>query len=158
VNAIALLRNQHAELEALFVRSLTTPPPDRQAIVLAIGDRFEAHAVVEEHLVYATFATGHAAHVLDDYARDHQRIRDLLATLCENPYRATTDALDDLRMIVHHHEIEDEEAQLFPLIERTLSASQLDQLGADSYVLYAEVMEHSPWRALHPDAHRVTRL
>ena len=158
MNAIALLRNQHAELEALFVRSLTTPPPDRQAIVLAIGDRFEAHAVVEEHLVYATFATGSAAHVLDDYARDHQLIRELLAALCENPFQVTADALDDVRLRVYRHEIEDEERELFPLIERTLTASQLDQLGADSDVLYAEVMHHSPWRALHPDAGRVTRL
>jgi hypothetical protein len=158
MSAIALLRDQHAELETLLARALAVPPAARLALIVAIGDRFEAHALIEERLLYTTFATGDAVKVLEDYARDHQRIRGMLAGLCEDPQRLTTDAIEALRVLVHRHEIDEEEATLFPLIERTLAPAELDQLGAELHALYAEVMQHAPWRSLDPDARRAAPL
>lgn len=155
MNAITLLRAQHAELDAMLVRATITPSP---GLILAIGDRFEAHAVIEETLLYTTFATGATRAALDDYARDHQRIRAALAFLCDERFRATPEMIVAARDHFYQHAIGDEEVELFPRVDRTLTASQLDQLGTEMHALYTEILQRAPWRTLGPDARRAAPL
>lgn len=154
MNAIELIRGQHADLDALLAASIAAPQPQRAALVREIGDRFGAHATMKETVFYPAFATGEAERVLADYARDHQRIRAQLAPLTAEPDLVETPALIALREAFRSHAIDDEEARLLPLVQRALSASQLDALGSEMIALYDELMAHSPWRSLAADARR----
>lgn len=156
MNALDLIRAQHAELDALFQLASDTDDERRVELLRAIGDRFEAHATVEEKVFYPVFATGDARAVLEQYAEDHQRIRRELAELVGRPRAVTREVLDAVRRTIRRHAIDEEEAHLLPLVERTLTAAQLDQLGADMQVLYDELMQRGAWRALEPDSHRAT--
>ncbi len=156
MNALDLIRAQHAELDALLGSSIDTDGERRAELLRAAGDRFEAHATVEEKVFYPVFATGDARAVLEQYARDHQSIRRELGEIVGRPLEVTTEVIAAVRRTLQRHAIEEEEAHLLPLVERTLTAAQLEQLGADMQVLYDELMQRGAWRALEPDSHHAT--
>lgn len=154
MNAIDVIRGQHADLEALLDKAIEAAQPERAALIREIGDRFAAHATMEETLFYPAFATSDAARVLAEYARDHQAIRERLAALTAEPDIVAAAPLLDLRAAVREHAIHDEEARLLPLVQRALSAGQLEALGIEMLAFHDELMTHSPWRSLAPDARR----
>jgi hypothetical protein len=156
MNAVDLIRAQHAELDALLGSSIDADGEHRAELLRAAGDRFEAHATIEEKVFYPAFATGDARGVLEQYAHDHQRIRRELGELAGRPLDVTSEAIAAVRRTIRGHAIEEEEAHLLPVVERTLTAAQLEQLGADMQVLYDELMQRGAWRALEPDSHHAT--
>lgn len=156
MNALDLIRAQHAELDALLASSIDADGERRVELLRAAGDRFEAHATVEEKVFYPVFATGEARAVLEQYAQDHQRIRHELAELVGRPLEMTDEVIAAARRTIRRHAIDEEEAHLLPLVARTLTADQLDQLGADMQELYDELMQPGAWRALEPDSHHAT--
>jgi hypothetical protein len=156
MNAGDLIRAQHAELDALLQLAIDADRERRAELLRAAGDRFEAHATVEEKVFYPAFATGDARAVLEQYAADHQQIRRELGELVGRPLEATGEVIATVRRTIHRHAIEEEEAHLLPLVERTLTGAQLEQLGADMQALYDELMQRGAWRALEPDSHHAT--
>jgi hypothetical protein len=152
VTATDLVRAQHAELD-LFLRAAIDADADGRARLLrTIGDRFEAHAIMEETVFYPTFATGKDTAVLMEYARDHQVVRRALAELVGRPDLATSVQIEAVRRLIQRHAIDEEEAHLLPLVERTLSPAQLEELGDEMLTLYNEVMQRGEWRALDADS------
>lgn len=156
MNALDLIRAQHAELDLLLLAARDADGDSRADLLRAIGDRFEAHAIMEEKIFYPLFATGDARTVLSHYAEEHQEVRRALAALVGRPDLATTAQIDALRREIRSHAIDQEEAHLLPLVEKTLTAAQLDQLGADMEALHDELRLRGEWRALDADSHHAT--
>ena len=150
MNAVTLIRLQHAEIDALLVRAITEPV---LSLILRVGDLFEAHAEIEEKLFYPAFATAASRPALHEYARDHQDARRLLSYMTE-PKCVTVEAIAAAREAIHAHAIEEEEAHLLPLVESALTPAELDALGNEMLVMYVQLLEHSPWTSLRAESRR----
>jgi hypothetical protein len=151
MNAITLIRQQHAQIDALLVRALTEPV---LSLMLRIGDLFEAHAEIEEKLFYPAFATAVARPVLLEYARDHQDVRRLLSVMTE-PKFVTVEAIEAVREAIQTHAIEEEEAHLLPLVAEALTPRELDALGDQMLMMYVQLLEHSPWANVRAESRAV---
>lgn len=156
MTATDLIRAQHAEIDLLLTAAMDADGDGRARLLRTIGDRFEAHAIMEESVFYPAFATGEAKAVLMEYARDHQHVRRALAELVGRPDLVTNVQIEAVRRSIQRHAITEEEAHLLPLVERTLSPAQLEELGADMLAIYDQVMQRGEWRALDADSHHAT--
>jgi len=154
MNAITLLRQQHAQIDALLVRALLDPA---LSLMLHVGDLFEAHAEIEEKLFYPAFATAAQQPALAEYARDHQEVRRMLSFMTE-PRCVTPEAINAVRVEIHAHAIEEEEAHLLPLVERVLTPRELEALGNEMMIMHVQLLEHSPWTNLRAESRRPARV
>jgi hypothetical protein len=153
MNAIDLIRAHHVEIDALFAEALDAADDRRADLLRELGDRFEVHATVEETIFYPTFATGDATAVLKQYAHDHQRIRRELAEIVGRPLDVTREVIAAVHHTFRRHAFEQEGDHLLPLVERTLTGEQLEELGTDMQALYDELLQRGAWRALDADSH-----
>lgn len=154
MNALVMLAQQHAEIDHVLGAALRAASPTDLALLVRAADLFEAHAQVEEKLFYPLFDDRRSHAALHDYARDHQRVRETFCRLLDNPRVITTSAVGELRAEIRTHALDDEEARLFPLVVRALSAYDLHVLGLEMFALYTELIAHAPGRAIHAEARR----
>lgn len=141
MNASKILHRQHRQLQLIAEALIVANQSERVSLIQELGNRFDAHALVEEKLVFPAFASRTSRATLDGYAHDHQLARQALAVLIERPMlEGQAEVVRDL-MREHVAHLEQE---LMPLIERTLSPWQLEQLGGEIKAMYDALVARHP--------------
>jgi Hemerythrin HHE cation binding domain len=145
VNAIDLIKAQHARIEELG-RALIEAEPARRGGMLGQLERvIEAHSEMEEKLFYPLFNTASSHEALVQYAEDHRRVR-LLLLQVDHAGLASPQFESNVAHVMAafaEHAYGEEEAQLLPLVEQRLGIVQLHVLGSEMLSLYGELVAHS---------------
>jgi hemerythrin superfamily protein len=155
-NILKQLSDEHDEV-AKLLDTLTEEDGDRAACFEELFRKLMAHSRAEEEEFYSHVRTldEGIASLIEDAFQEHQEVEKLLEQL-----KVTSDSdkfaslLEDLSERVEHH-IEEEEGELFPLIEQHLSEEELADLNRRYLETKRTVLETSEAArgGLHHDAH-----
>jgi hemerythrin superfamily protein len=132
LNAIDLLKCQHAEVAALFARvhGAGRDTDLKRDLFDEIADKLAIHTAIEEHYFYPAVKAQRSETLLLESVQEHLQIKRELATLMDvdaddEVFEAKLMALqEDVEHHVHH-----EEDDLFPRVSRILNDEQLCALG-----------------------------
>jgi hemerythrin-like domain-containing protein len=139
MNALELLKQDHDKVSDLFedVDDADTIETKRE-IFARVKSELQLHARIEETIFYPAFQhkEGFEDLIAEAY-EEHQEMKDLLAdidallgeALREDAEEEFEDKFDELVDCVEHH-VDEEENELFPRIEETMSEAELEALGA----------------------------
>lgn len=144
MNAIELIKAQHARIEELG-RALHGADPARRGGLLRQLERvIEAHSEMEEKLFYPLFLTASSREALVQYAEDHRRVRVLLLAVDHGGVASPQFErnVSQVMAAFAEHAYGEEEAQLLPLVEKRLGIVQLHVLGSEMLALYGELVAH----------------
>ncbi|MGH2685247.1 MAG: hemerythrin domain-containing protein [Actinomycetota bacterium] len=137
MNALTLLKQDHGNVEALFKRYEATGPDaavEKRRIVDLIIEQLSVHAAIEEQFFYPTVrecAAENAAKLTFEGLEEHHVSKATLAELEKlAPAHERFDAKVTVLFESVRHHVEEEEQALFPMVRESLSAKQLDELGA----------------------------
>ena len=145
IDALALLTEQHGELDALF-ELLGRKRRNRQEVFVELADKLAAHAAIEEKLFYPRIMSSETTERLREAVQDHLGIKRVLADMLTMDLGSIEfDArLAALKAHVSHHAHEEEEARLFPLVREALTAAELGALGNELSVMFEHLMAVEP--------------
>jgi len=132
MNALALLKKDHRNVERLLER-YRVATRGKRAIVEKITRELSAHMAAEERELYPVLreAIENGPSLMNDAREEHSQARGLLVEL--RGLEAGSFEMDakvaTLRGAIAHH-VSDEENEIFPEAERSLSQVALNELGA----------------------------
>jgi hemerythrin-like domain-containing protein len=140
MKATRLLEDQHRNVEALFDR-LRRGRIGHEAVLQTLADHLVAHMAIEQDIFYPairaiaeipeeTIAENYEEHALTELA-----LKRLCVARDEDSFRARLVALEEL---VSLH-VNEEEEELFPLVEDAFSEAMLEQLGSTMKERFEEV-------------------
>lgn len=131
MNAVKMLKLQHQEVEELFEEfaKAESVEPRREAFN-NIADALAVHATIEERHFYPGVKQRQTQEILLESVEEHLEIKRGIADLLrtdpgDEAFQAKIQAL---RETVEHH-VAEEEGELFPKVERLLSAQDLELIG-----------------------------
>jgi hemerythrin superfamily protein len=143
VDAIALLAQQHREVEDLFDRFEQTDAPSQQGEIARTATlELRLHTTIEEELFYpAVRAQGGEleASVLEDLEEHHvvEMLLDELDAMSPDDERFGAKFTVVSELVRHH--LEEEEDEQFPLVRDAMSQQELADLGQQMEARYAEL-------------------
>jgi hypothetical protein len=150
MNAIELLKRQHAEVRDLFTQIEEESDEDEKLELLQeLADSLAAHATIEEKIFYPAAYAGDTEDMLLEAVEEHLSMKRLIADLLEmSPDDDNFDAkIEVLKEQVEHH-VEEEEGELFPAVRRELKAPELKKLGEEMELMFQEQMAGTPSAAI----------
>lgn len=134
MNAIELLKSDHAVVADLFEKVKATEESEHPAIFEQIKAELEVHTHIEETLFYPKLrAEGNKELVeitLEGIEEHHQVkmfLRELTA-LADNSEKFEPKLTVLIEDVEHH--VKEEEGEMFPLVEDQFDSDTLDELGA----------------------------
>jgi hemerythrin superfamily protein len=146
LRATTILRKDHRLVSGLFwTLQQTTVPAVRKSIFSQIQDLVEIHSAVEEEIFYPTVSnlyTANAQAQVEESKLEHRQIRklcDAVASTDPNSFMFMS-KVNELKETIEHH-VEEEENEMFPLIERTLSNDELYRLGSRMHDLKLRIKD-----------------
>jgi hemerythrin superfamily protein len=132
--ATTILKKDHRVVSGLFwTLQQATVPSIRQAIFNKIQTELDAHATVEEEIFYPAVRnlySGNSEALVQEAQLEHDHIRTLcneVASIDPSSFRFMSKA-NELKEIIEHH-VEEEENEMFPLVQRMMSNDELYNLG-----------------------------
>jgi len=131
MDAIALLKSQHREVEELFAQfEKARQPSKKEALVRTICDKLAVHASLEEQHFYPAVKTKKTEDLLLESLEEHLAAKRLIADLLDmSPSDESFEAkVKVLEEEIKHH-VKEEERELFPKVKRILSPSDLKELA-----------------------------
>ncbi len=144
MDAIALLEEQHEEVEALFDKAeKANAPTTRRRIFEQIGDALAVHAAIEEKIFYPAAKASATEDVLFEAVEEHLAAKRLIADLIEldasdEHYKAKLTVLGEE---IRHH-IREERKSLFPKVKKLLDKAAREALGQQMEAL-AELLKNA---------------
>lgn len=148
MDAIELLKRQHREVEAFFreFKMLNVDSPrSRTAIFEMIADALAVHAKIEEQIFYPAAKFRKTEKLLKESVREHLQVKRDIAQLLEmnEDDPQFVPRVEKLEQDVQHH-VEEEEQQLFPLVQHQLGRLKLERLGEEMEALAGQLEEGEP--------------
>jgi hemerythrin superfamily protein len=146
MDAIALLQQQHREVEQLFEQiKAGAAEGELRRRVLALADALSAHASIEEDSFYPAAKSEETEDLLRESVTEHLGVKRLLVDLLDmdvsdERFDATISVLEEQ---VKHH-VKEEEGDLIPKVRRLLSAEALEELGAQMETDFEDLMASEP--------------
>jgi iron-sulfur cluster repair protein YtfE (RIC family) len=139
-SAIALLESQHKKVKAIF-KKLEGGKGDAQALLTELASDLTGHMKIEQDIFYPAIREVDEDLILESF-EEHSLaeigLKRLLGTDSKDPtFKAKVTTLKEL---IEHH-VSEEEEELFPKVEKKLSADQLVALGKQMKVLFDETVE-----------------
>jgi hemerythrin superfamily protein len=143
VNAIDLLEQQHREVKALFKKyDKASASDEKRRLFEQIADDLAVHTAIEEKHFYPATKSARTLDLLQEAVEEHLQAKRVIADLLD------MDVGDDqfdakmtvLQEEIEHH-VEEEESDLFPKVQKLLSADELDDLGMVMEDLAEELKE-----------------
>ncbi|HEU0036536.1 MAG TPA: hemerythrin domain-containing protein [Kofleriaceae bacterium] len=147
INALELLRMQHQEVEDLISQIENSDDlDDKEALFLELADKLAAHATIEEKIFYPSVMMDRTKEQLVEATEEHLSVKRLLADMMElDVDDEHFDAkLTVLKEQVRHHAHDEEEAKLFPKVQRMYSADELAALGNELLATFESLLEREP--------------
>lgn len=131
MDAIDLLTQDHRALDDLFDRIGRTDLPDeKEALIEEIAQALAVHSILEEQHFYPAVRGEGSAKLVRSLVDDHDLIKRKLSRLLE--LDGDDEAFDD-EVLLLQREVEthvaEEERELFPLVRRTFSVDDLEELA-----------------------------
>jgi hemerythrin superfamily protein len=131
MNAIAMLKHQHREVEALFnqMHKAKLGGP-RRNVFERIADALAVHAAIEERHFYPSVKERTTETILLESLEEHLAIKRVIADLLrldagDERFAAKVKVLED--EVIRH--VEEEEEALFPRVEQMFDDEALESLG-----------------------------
>jgi hemerythrin-like domain-containing protein len=138
MKATSLLEDQHRKVEALFEK-LESGGADR-AVLDELANSLAAHMAIEQDIFYPAIKEVDSDLVnesFEEHSIAEVALKRLLATDSDDDsFEARVTALKEL---IEHH-VEEEEEELFPAVEKALSAETLEKLGKVMSRRFEEVL------------------
>jgi hypothetical protein len=132
MHAIALLKEQHKRIGALFRRAIESDECGKQALFDELVMQLVLHTELEERCFYPAVRARRTEDVLLESLQEHWIMKRVLEQLLELP---VADAAFDARLRVLHELIEnhfeEEENELLPKVARGFDKPALEALGAE---------------------------
>jgi hemerythrin superfamily protein len=130
VDAIELLKNQHAEAKKLFDQIEKAEGAEKQDLFERLADALAVHATIEEKHFYPATNSARSEGLLQEAVEEHLTVKRLIADLLNlSPEDARFDArMTVLEEQVEHH-VAEEEGELFPKVRKMLGEDELEDLG-----------------------------
>ena len=132
MDAIALLKSQHREVETLFSKIEKAKDSRVKAELFGeLADSLAGHATIEENQFYPAVRAKATEDILLESLEEHLGIKRVLADLLQlDADDETFDAkITVLKEQVEHH-VGEEEKDLFPKVKKLDDEAELDALGA----------------------------
>lgn len=142
-DAVELLKSQHRDVEALFVKlESQTDSPGKVAVFKKIADELAMHAAIEETHFYPAVRDKRTEDILLESLEEHLGIKRVIADLLRlRGGDETFDAkLKVLQEQVEHH-VEEEEEDLFPKVKRIFNREELLSLAEAMQKKHTELAE-----------------
>lgn len=153
MNAVKMLKQQHREVEKLFkeFEKAKAAGPKRKAFD-QIADALAVHAAIEERHFYPGVKQKQTEEILFESVEEHLEIKRTIANLMaletiDETFEAKVKVLQE---DVEHH-VEEEEQELFPMVEKLLDAETLEALGAEMEETQDELVSEGNPRDAVPD-------
>ncbi|HVK84596.1 MAG TPA: hemerythrin domain-containing protein [Kofleriaceae bacterium] len=147
IDVLEILRDQHTDVDDLIAK-LESGKGDREAIFTELADKLAAHATVEEQIFYPGVMNKQTAELLHESVEEHLAVKRILADMLaldldedEDVFNAKLAVLKDT---VSHHAHEEEEGELFPILEDILDEDDRAGLGNDVLAMFEELLEGEP--------------
>lgn len=148
MDAIKLLKDQHAEVDALFDRYAQLSDRAKKTklqLFEKIADRLAAHTAIEERIFYPAVKTDDTEEELLESLEEHLAAKRVIADLLETSIQDETfDAKMTVLCELFRHHKREEERTLFPQVKKTFEARRLEELGERLERLYDSLMEKTP--------------
>ena len=131
-DAIGLLTSDHAEVEAMFRQIESLPEGDaRGAIVENVIRELSVHAAIEEQVLFPVMRKElpDGETLVQEAIDEHQQVKETLAAIerADAPVERNQ-LLVQLMGNVRHH-VDEEETELFPKLQASVSKAELQEMG-----------------------------
>jgi len=130
MRSIDLLKQQHRSLEKLVSEALQASGAERVRLLGALAEELTLHTAVEEEHLYPALQQSGLAQAAERSTRQDERIRVLVAEILE--LKRSDPRLEgkvaELGDATREH-LADEERSIFPALEESFSAEQLESMG-----------------------------
>jgi hemerythrin superfamily protein len=146
MDAIALLKDQHREVELLFKQLESSKDNEqKQALFEELADNLAAHSAIEEEIFYPAAYAKRTKELLQEAVEEHLAVKRLLSDLLGmTPDDESFDAkVTVLKEQVEHH-VKEEEGELFKKVKKELSSDELEALGAQMEEQFEAEMADDP--------------
>ncbi|NTX04800.1 MULTISPECIES: hemerythrin domain-containing protein [Myxococcus] len=162
MNALDLLKQQHAEVKKLFTQYGKLPDhadAKRRELFEMIADRLSAHTTIEEQYFYPASKANDTEDLLREAVEEHLSAKRIIADLMEmEPHDEDFDAkMKVLQEQIEHH-VEEEEGDLFKKVRKLVSKEQLEDLGLQMEEEFDELMEGEPRRQVPSETDKAAPL
>jgi len=132
MDALELLKQDHAKVKKLFEKAESADEKEQKAIFSQIKTELEIHTQIEENVFYPAMQRyDELKEMVVDSLKEHSNVKTLLqemATLSDS--EDFEDKLEELIDNIEHHAEDEEEGKMFPKVRELVSANELQKLGA----------------------------
>lgn len=133
-NAIELLKTDHDKVETLFSQVKSNEDGNNEATFRRIKEELDVHAHIEENIFYPHLlekGDKELKKIVREGIEEHGQVKDLLAELATLSGTSPTfkAKLTVLMENVEHH-VEEEEGDMFPMVEDQIPEDTLQRLGS----------------------------
>ena len=146
-----LLKSQHRKVIAALKKMEKGKKAQRVELLEEVSNDLAAHMCIEQEIFYPAVAELDEDTIMEafeEHSLGELALKRLRAT--EPDSEAFRPRVVALRELLEHH-IEEEEQELFPMVEKQLEDDELEALGARMKARFEEVVEQG-FEALVPDA------
>jgi hemerythrin-like domain-containing protein len=147
MDAATLLKQDHRHVEDLLEKYRSAATDSKQALLADITRELTRHMEAEEAVLYPILRSSipGGESLMEDAADEHKEAKGLLAELEEmEAGTLTMDAkVATLRKAIEHH-VQEEEGEVFPLMNKSLSHSRLEALGKEIENAKRAAHDHPP--------------
>lgn len=133
MNAIDLLKEDHDVVDTLFTKVEDTPPSRHRALFTKIKGELDTHAHIEEKIFYPALLKKGDKELVDivkEGIEEHRQIKAFLKELdAITPKNDTFEPKIKVLIEDTRHHVKEEENEMFPLVERQFTSTELTKLG-----------------------------
>jgi hemerythrin superfamily protein len=132
MDALELLKQDHAKVKKLFDKAETADDREQKRIFTQIKTELEIHGDIEENIFYPAMQRyDELKELVFESLKEHSAMKTLLQEMATLSDREDfQDKLEELIDNVEHHAEDEEEGKMFPKIRELVSANELQKLGA----------------------------
>ena len=160
MEATKLLKKQHEEVKDLFEQfEAAEKDSEKQELFDRIADDFAAHGEIEEKIFYPAVYVGQLKDKLQEAVEEHLVAKRVAADLLQmEPSDEQFDAkMKVLKELIEHH-VEEEEGELFPLVQKNFAREELDALGQQMEQMFNRLLEDEPREKIHSETDQAPPL
>ena len=132
MDALDLLKQDHAKVKKLFDKAESADDREQKRIFSQIKAELEIHAQIEENIFYPAMQRyDELKELVAESLKEHRGMKTLLQEMVTlSDPEDFEDKLEELIDNVEHHAEDEEEGKMFPKVRELVSANELQKLGA----------------------------
>jgi hemerythrin superfamily protein len=130
MDALELLKQDHATVKRLFEEAESAGQERQKAVFNRIKTELEIHAEIEESVFYPAMQRyNELKDMVAEALEEHNKVKKLLKEMDGLSVTDFGGKLEELMESVEHHAEEEEEGKMFPKVRELVSATELEKLG-----------------------------